>query len=89
MSKVLHNAKRVVIKIGSSLLVDPTSGVKQDWLESLVEDIAKLHARGIQVLLVSSGAIALGRKVLALPRTLGVHTLRQSTEQALGPLPHH
>lgn len=68
MTSAFDNAKRVVIKIGSALLVDPATGVKQSWLESLVKDIADLHGRGTQVLLVSSGAIALGRKVLDLPR---------------------
>ena len=62
------NCKRIVIKIGSSLLVDPSSGIKEHWLDSLVEDIAALHANGAQILIVSSGAIALGRNVLGLPR---------------------
>jgi glutamate 5-kinase len=66
-TSLVTNAKRIVIKVGSSLLVDPTSGIKQAWLDSLVEDIAKLHRGGAQILLVSSGAIALGRKVLDLP----------------------
>ena len=61
-------SKRIVIKIGSSLLVDPTSGIREQWLDSLVEDIADLHGKGAQILLVSSGAIALGRNVLSLPK---------------------
>ncbi|MGI9365649.1 MAG: glutamate 5-kinase [Rhizobiaceae bacterium] len=60
--------KRIVVKVGSSLLVDPDNGVKQDWLDSLVADVAHLHRNGSQVLLVSSGAIALGRNVLKLPK---------------------
>jgi glutamate 5-kinase len=64
----LKNFKRVVIKAGSSLLVDRGQGcVKRKWLESLAQDIAGLHARGVDVLVVSSGAIALGRTVLGLP----------------------
>lgn len=63
----LATAGRVVIKIGSSLLVDPVSGIRKPWLESLAKDIAALHSNGKQVLLVSSGAIALGRKVLNQP----------------------
>lgn len=62
------NCKRIVIKIGSSLLVDAASGIKEQWLDSLVEDIATLHESGTQILIVSSGAIALGRNVLGLPR---------------------
>ena len=61
-------SKRIVIKIGSSLLVDSASGIKEQWLDSLVEDIADLHSNGAQILLVSSGAIALGRNVLGLPK---------------------
>jgi glutamate 5-kinase len=59
---------RIVIKVGSSLLVDRHRGrLKYAWLASLVEDIAELHQRGAEVLVVSSGSIALGRTVLGLP----------------------
>jgi glutamate 5-kinase len=57
-----------VIKVGSSLLVDRVKGrLKHAWLAALAEDIAELHGRGADVLVVSSGAIALGRTVLDLP----------------------
>ncbi|MFG1346033.1 glutamate 5-kinase [Xanthobacter autotrophicus DSM 431] len=60
--------RRIVIKVGSALLVDRAHGrVRLAWLTSLVEDIATLHGRGCEVLVVSSGAIALGRTVLGLP----------------------
>jgi glutamate 5-kinase len=60
--------RRVVIKVGSSLLVDRERGrLKHAWLAALAEDIAELHGRGADVLVVSSGAIALGRTVLGLP----------------------
>jgi glutamate 5-kinase len=63
----LINARRVVIKVGSALLVDRASGdVNRGWVESLAADIARLRARGQEVLLVSSGAIALGRRSLGL-----------------------
>jgi glutamate 5-kinase len=63
----LINARRVVIKVGSALLVDSASGnVNRAWIESLAADIARLRARGQDVLLVSSGAIALGRRRLGL-----------------------
>jgi glutamate 5-kinase len=64
----LRDARRVVVKIGSSLLVDATSGrLNRQWLEALAEDIDRLLRRGQEVVLVSSGAIALGRRHLALP----------------------
>jgi glutamate 5-kinase len=63
----LLNARRVVIKVGSALLVDRASGsVNRAWIESLATDIARLRSRGQDVLLVSSGAIALGRRKLGL-----------------------
>jgi glutamate 5-kinase len=63
----LAGCRRVVIKIGSALLVDRKSGLKKDWLDAMCEDIAALAARGVEVLVVSSGAIAMGRTVLDLP----------------------
>ena len=63
------SAKRLVVKIGSSLLVDSASGaLKATWLGSLCDDIAKLKAQGKEIIVVSSGAIALGRNVLKLPK---------------------
>ena len=63
------SAKRLVVKIGSSLLVDTTSGtLRQAWLEALADDIAALRAKGKEVVVVSSGAIALGRNALKLPK---------------------
>jgi len=58
-----------VIKVGSALLVDPEGGrINRGWLETLVEDLLRLRRRGQQVILVSSGAIALGRRQLGLAR---------------------
>jgi glutamate 5-kinase len=71
MSKTptLASFRRIVVKVGSSLLVDSAAGgLKRAWLESLAADIARLHKEGRDVLVVSSGAIALGRAVLKLPR---------------------
>ncbi len=66
----LTAAKRLVVKIGSALLVDRATGtLKSDWLVSLAEDVAAIRKRGTDVILVSSGSIALGREVLGLPRT--------------------
>src|SRR5712675_3550961 len=64
----IHDVRRIVVKVGSSLLIDAVAGrVKQAWLASLVEDIAALHRDKRDLLVVSSGAIALGRSVLRLP----------------------
>jgi glutamate 5-kinase len=63
----ITRAKRLVVKIGSALLVDRISGLRTDWLEALAADVAQAKARGTDVVLVSSGSIALGRKVLGLP----------------------
>ena len=66
----LSDAKRLVIKIGSALLVDNTTGaLRQDWLTSLAADVARIRARGTDVIIVSSGSIALGRGILGLPLT--------------------
>ncbi len=67
MNKKLSSHKRIVIKLGSSLLVDNDSGLKNNWLQSLLEDIVGLKRAGCDILVVSSGAIALGRTVLKLP----------------------
>lgn len=62
-------AQRIVVKIGSALLVDRTTGVlNTDWLASLMDDVAALAKSGKEVVLVSSGAIALGRHMLKLPK---------------------
>ncbi len=67
-SRRLDRARRIVVKIGSSLLVDGASGrLNRAWLESLAADVAGLRRRGQEVVLVSSGAIALGRRHLGLP----------------------
>ena len=65
----LDQFNRVVIKVGSSLLVDGALGaVRREWLEALASDIAALHERGASVIVVSSGAIALGRTIAGLPK---------------------
>ncbi|MDO8420903.1 MAG: glutamate 5-kinase [Parvibaculum sp.] len=63
----LTKAERVVVKIGSALLTDSDTGkLNRPWLQAFVEDIATMRARGQDVLIVSSGAIALGRRALKL-----------------------
>jgi glutamate 5-kinase len=94
----LTGAKRVVIKIGSALLVDRHSGdLRRAWLLALAEDIANLKAAGTDVIVVSSGAIALGRGALALGQgalsldeaqaaaAVGQIRLARAYEEALAP----
>src|SRR5450631_195054 len=64
----LSSFRRIVVKVGSSLLVDAAAGsLKREWLASLASDIAALHKDKRDIIVVSSGAIALGRAVLKLP----------------------
>lgn len=64
----LGNAQRIVVKIGSALLTDKDTGkLNRSWLHAFVEDVARMRARGQDMLIVSSGAIALGRRALDLP----------------------
>src|SRR6185312_5481766 len=75
----LKNFRRIVVKVGSSLLIDSDAGeVRSAWLAALAADIAKLHGEGRDVLVVSSGSIALGRSRLKLPR----RTLKLEESQA-------
>ncbi|WP_010509288.1 glutamate 5-kinase [Komagataeibacter europaeus] len=75
----LRTAQRVVIKIGSALIVDPEQAApRQAWLDSVAQDIAALRAQGTEVVVVSSGAIALARHQLGLTRRV----LRLEEKQA-------
>ncbi len=77
--KYIQNAKRIVIKIGSALLFDPVRGeARKDWMKALAADVAALHSQGSQVLLISSGSIALGRRHLGLSNK----TIRLEEKQA-------
>ena len=68
-STLIDNAQRITIKIGSALLFNPEKGGLQTaWLAGLASDVARLHKAGKQVILVSSGAIALGRDEMGLPK---------------------
>ena len=94
----LKGARRVVAKIGSALLVSRENGALRDaWLKALAEDVAWLKTLGADVILVSSGSIALGRGVLGLPATdlpleqsqaaaaVGQIRLARAYEEALAP----
>ena len=67
ISERITKANRIVIKIGSALLFDPVRGeARKDWMSALAKDVARLRAQGAQVVLISSGSIALGRRHLGL-----------------------
>ncbi len=68
VARALSQARRVIVKVGSALLVDQSSGrLNRSWLDTLVDDIARARRRNQEIVLVSSGAIALGRRHLKLP----------------------
>lgn len=62
------NRRRLVIKVGSSLLTGADGHVHRHWLQGLADDIALLHGKGLELLVVSSGAIAIGSTVLGINR---------------------
>jgi glutamate 5-kinase len=69
MTERFLTARRIIVKIGSALLVDPSSGaLKQTWLASLADDVERVRQRGSEIIVVTSGAIALGRRMLKLSR---------------------
>ena len=77
----LARARRIVVKIGSALLVDAATGrVKAEWLASLVNDLAEIRKSGKDIIVVSSGAIALGRRSLGFAK--GVLRLEESQAAA-------
>ena len=92
----LAGAKRIVVKVGSALLVG-ADGADAQWLAAFAADVARLRARGQQVLVVSSGAVALGRRRLALRKraltlpekqaaaAAGQSALMRAWEEALEP----
>jgi len=93
----LASAKRVVIKVGSALLVGADGAAHGAWLADFAADVARMRARGQQVLVVSSGAVALGRRRLGLGKraltlpekqaaaAAGQSALMRAWEEALGP----
>ena len=75
---LIKAARRITVKVGSSLLVDSSrDGIRRDWLRSLGEDIGRLRSEGKQSVIVSSGAVALGRRQLSLKKSA-----RLSSKQA-------
>src|SRR3982750_3793462 len=65
---LFRNARRMVIKVGSSLLIEADDQLRSGWLKTLAEDIAEVRRQGKQVVIVSSGAVGLGRQTLSYGR---------------------
>ena len=95
----ITTAKRIVVKVGSALLVGPDGTAHAAWLADFAADVARMRARGQQVVIVSSGAVALGRRRLGLGRralslpekqaaaAAGQSALMRAWEEALEPIP--
>jgi len=63
----IEKATRIAIKVGSSLLIDPKTGaLSEEWFASFMKDLSKLHQQGKEVILISSGAVAMGRRILGI-----------------------
>nr|WP_249817753.1 glutamate 5-kinase [Bradyrhizobium sp. 145] len=81
--RTLASARRIVVKIGSALIVDEANGtIRESWLDKIAEDVARVCARGQDVILVSSGAVAVGRHALNLQQ----ETLSKGDRQAAAAL---
>jgi glutamate 5-kinase len=78
----LATSQRLVVKIGSALLAHDDGQLRVEWLDALAQDVAALRASGVEVMLVSSGAIAVGRRLLGLARGPRNRVLRLDESQA-------
>lgn len=80
---LLQQAEYIVIKIGSVLVAHIEQGtVKQEWLDAFARDVKNLTVQGKKVIVVSSGAVALGRKALGIPTNVAPETIRLEQKQA-------
>lgn len=78
----LQGSQRLVIKIGSALLADDDGNLQTEWIDALAADAAELQRAGTEILIVSSGAIAVGRRILGLARGPRNRALRLEESQA-------
>ena len=78
----IHDSRRLVIKIGSALLADDDGNLHTTWIDALAADVAELRRAGTEILIVSSGAIAIGRRLLGLARGPRNRALRLEESQA-------
>ena len=81
----IHGSRRLVIKIGSALLADDDGNLRTRWIDALAADAAELRRDGTEILIVSSGAIAAGRRLLGLARGPRNRALRLEESQAGAP----
>ncbi|MCZ6838403.1 MAG: glutamate 5-kinase [Alphaproteobacteria bacterium] len=78
----IQGSQRLVIKIGSALLADDDGNLQTEWIDALAADAAELQRAGTEILIVSSGAIAVGRRILGLARGPRNRALRLEESQA-------
>src|SRR3984957_9224243 len=79
--------KRVVIKLGSSIVADESGELRADVLERICDEVASLHDKGVEVVIVSSGAIARGMRIMSLPaRPASVQELQAASAVGQGKL---
>ena len=80
----LSQARRLVVKIGSALIVDEGGDIRQSWLGTVADDIAALRKNGVETIVVTSGAVAIGRRVLGLERTRSLRIEEKQAAAAIG-----
>ncbi len=80
----LSAARRLVVKIGSALVVDEAGEVRESWLETVADDIAELRKAGVEVVVVTSGAVAIGRKALGFARGRSLRIEEKQAAAAVG-----
>jgi glutamate 5-kinase len=80
----LSQARRLVVKIGSALIVDESGEIRLTWLDSVADDIAALRKNGVETIVVTSGAVAIGRRVLGLERTRSLRIEEKQAAAAIG-----
>lgn len=84
MPKYLSDAHRITIKIGSSLLIDLNDGLKTEWFNAFCADVADLVHAGKEIIIVSSGAVALGRQRLGFTRQINKTLAEKQAAAAVG-----
>jgi len=81
----LSLARRLVVKIGSALIVDEKAGeIRRAWLETVADDVAVLRAAGVEIILVTSGAVAVGRRILGFAATRNLRLEEKQAAAAAG-----
>jgi glutamate 5-kinase len=83
----LRLARRLVVKIGSALIVDEGGDIRRGWLETVADDIAGLRSADVEVVVVTSGAVAIGRRVLGFARTRSLRIEEKQAAAAIGQIP--